>query len=305
MYFSPSDYKLLQFVLQQQREQQLKAAAAAAAAGRPAKDLQQLKRETAEQQERLLQKLKACLSYCRLVDCRRKYLLQQFGEAYNAAATGTSQQPIVPAAAAAGAVRCCDNCSNPAAALRRSVLLSKMEATVAAAPSVRHGSWEDTADAPLATLEIERQEYPDADGASPWRGPCGGARRRGGAHSEWGRQGGGRVVYKNPTATPRQSIPESVRKKGLSAVMQELERREQQHESRCSNSSNNSCSKKHHALFAEFRSASRASKDTSLSTSSTKTNLPAAATTAPAVKRPLKTLGLCRPLGLQRSRPSP
>ncbi|CDJ33422.1 uncharacterized protein EMH_0082430 [Eimeria mitis] len=295
---------LLQFVLQQQRDQQLKAAAAAAAAGRPTKDLQQLKRETAEQQDKQLEKLRSCLSYCRLIGCRRKYLLQQFGEAYTpaaaaaaaaaaagaaagaaaaAAATGAAGggpgrccDSAAAAAAATGAAgggpgRCCDNCSDPAAALRRSVLLNKLEASVAAAPSTRRGPWDDAADMPLAPLEIERQGEPDEG----WRGPRGGPRgaprgpRWGG---DGGRQGGGRVVYKNPTAaTARQTIPDSIRKKGLSAVMLELEKRERQQENRSSS--------KKTPQDAGPLPPSRAAAES---------------------RKPLKTLGLCRPLGLQR-----
>ncbi|KAL8275188.1 hypothetical protein Esti_000860 [Eimeria stiedai] len=282
LYFSELDYNLLLYVLQQQREQQIAAAAAAGAA--EGKKLS--KEEITRQHDKHVQKLKGVSGFCRLSSCRRKYLLQQFGEVYT--------PPTGAAAAAAAAARCCDNCSDPAAARLRALALSK-QGILSASGRGRRAPGGPADDFPLAPLEIEKQDVPERGSRGPSWG--GGPRRA-----------AGKVVYKSPADASQQSIPDSLRQKGLSAVMKELERREQ-HEERWNTVS--SSSKKHHALFVEFRKATRTGSEASRSTGSAPTK--AAATTAKSTgakpsatnpaSRPMRSVGLCRPLGL--ARPSP
>ncbi|XP_026190663.1 ATP-dependent DNA helicase Q-like 3 [Cyclospora cayetanensis] len=288
LYFSMHDFNLLGFVLQQQHEQQVAAATASAtaAAGADGKQLQgrlqQIRKEAAEQHERQMEKLKACVAFCRLVGCRRRYLLEQFGEVYAPAAATVAGIP---------SGRCCDNCSDPAAAKSRANALRSREVT--AASERRKQSWQKAFEARPAALEIETQDVPDG---SPSRSD------RGGSFFAGRLQRGGRVVYKNTASSERQKIPEDIRKKGLSAVMRELERREEQQETSSSNK------KPHHSLFAEFRSAAKLGGSNSRPATAASTR-PAVRSDAealrPATQSFKKTLGLCRPLGLQRTRPSP
>ncbi|KAL8430635.1 hypothetical protein ACSSS7_005807 [Eimeria intestinalis] len=277
LYFSELDYNLVLYVLQQQRDQQI--AAAAASGAEEGKRLS--KEEIARQHDKHVQKLKGVLGFCRLSGCRRRYLLQQFGEVYG------------PPTAAAAAARCCDNCSDPAGARARALALSKQD-LFSASGKGRRTAGGPADDYSLAPLEIEKQDVPERGS----RGPSWG----GGPH-----RAAGKVVYKNPATAPQQSIPDSVRQKGLSAVMKELERREQHEERR---DPAGSTGKKHHALFAEFRRAIKTESDASHSTGAASTKAAAAAKStgpnAPATNpasRPMRSVGLCRPLGLPR--PSP
>lgn len=275
LYYSPSDAALLQFVLQQQYEEQLTRSLAkmnAEHAGQQNfQQLQQkIQKDLKTKHDRDVEKLNAVIQFCTSCSCRRKVLLQHFGEQFRPSRTKSDSTERGDLFA------CCDICEQRETTCKQRLDHRGPQRN----ERLCKGRFDGLSQTNVSPLEMEHQRESDSD-----------AER----HAE--QKFGGKVVYHSCKRTGAASalVSTGVRKKGLSAVLKELERLEELEETKGAHTSNGP------TLFARFRS-NGASSDVQVSSTSVNQKK-WVLRKSPGLQKPLKAVGdvvgvpTMRPLG--------